>query len=312
MPSDFGAAGDEMLFKPIKPMIFSLGEEAFDHPEYIFEPKWDGWRILLHKQGERIEAYTRNGNNVTNQFPELREAVAAIKPHTAILDCEGIVMRGGRPVFDDFSYRGRLGLSTKIKSAVLTHPATFVAFDVLFTDREHLKEPLMTRKQILNEIISAAPALTPTMYLEAQGKALFELTRERGMEGIVAKHKTSAYLPGTLTPDWVKIKHFRTMDTVILGYRTEPFGLVIGLNFRTVKNKPVGVVEFGFRPEEKQMFLHLAKQLHKEKDRKTQWIEPRLCCRIEYLERTDTHQLRTTVFREFLPDKRPEDCIWIS
>jgi bifunctional non-homologous end joining protein LigD len=75
-----------MLFTPIKPMIVSIGKEAFDDDNYIFEPKWDGWRILLHKQGERIEAYTRNGNIVTSKFPEIKEAAGVIKAHTAILD----------------------------------------------------------------------------------------------------------------------------------------------------------------------------------------------------------------------------------
>jgi bifunctional non-homologous end joining protein LigD len=301
-----------MLFTKIKPMIVSIGIEPFDSDKFIFEPKWDGWRILLHKQGERIEAYTRNGNIVTNKFPELREASKAIKAHTAVLDCEGIVLRDGRPVFDDFSFRGRLSNSSRIRNAVNTHPATFVAFDVLCTDCEHLKEPLMMRKQRLHEIVSVTSTISPTMYIETQGQDLFNLTRDRDMEGIVAKRKESKYYLDTKSPDWLKIKHFKTIDVVILGYRTEPFGLVIGLNFRTVQNKPVGVVELGFKPEEKELFLGLAKQLHTVKDQKTQWIEPRLCCRIEYLERTDTHHLVTTVFREFLFDKKPEECIWKS
>jgi bifunctional non-homologous end joining protein LigD len=130
------------------------------------------------------------------------------------------------------------------------------------------------------------------------------------MEGIVAKRKESKYYVDTKSPDWLKIKHFKTIDVMILGYRDNPFKFVIGLNFRTVQNKPVGVVELECKPEEKEHFLGLAKQLHTVKDQKTQWIEPRLCCRIEYLERTDTHQLRTTVFREFLFDKKPEECRW--
>lgn len=299
-----------MLFAPIKPMLVSIGKEAFDDESYLFEPKWDGWRILLHKQGDRIEAYTQNGNIVTSKYPELKEAVAAIKAHTAIFDCEGIVLRGGRAVFDDFSYRGRLSMSSKIISAQQSHPATFVVFDVLYTDRKHLNEPLLERKHRLSEIVDSTPVIMPTMFVEGQGKALFKLTSERDMEGIVAKRKNSKYLLDTKSPDWLKIKHFKTIDVVILGYRTNPFGLVIGLNFRTVKNKRVGVVEFGFKQEEKQLFLELAEQLHTVKDQQTQWIEPRLCCRIEYLERTDTHQLRATVFRGFLMDKKPEECIW--
>ncbi|MGO4270011.1 DNA ligase [Paenibacillus sp. TAF58] len=301
-----------MLFEPIKPMIVRIGKEAFDDENYIFEPKWDGWRILIHKQGSRIEAFTRNGRLISNKFPELKEVAAAIKAHTAIFDCEGIVLRDGRPVFDDFSYRGRLSISARINRAVNTHPVTFVVFDVLYTNREHLDESLMQRKHRLGDIVDSTSVIMPTMFIDGQGKALFELMKERDMEGIVAKRKDSKYQLDTKSDDWLKVKYFKSIDVVILGYRSDPFGLVIGLNFRTVKNKAVGVVEFGFQSADKQMFLLLAKQLHTYMEEKTQWIEPHLCCRIDYLERTDTHQLRTTVFRGFLPDKKPEECKWES
>ncbi|WP_274652023.1 RNA ligase family protein [Paenibacillus humicola] len=301
-----------MLFTPIKPMIVSMGREAFDDETFIFEPKWDGWRILLHKQGDRLEAYTRNGNVVTGKFPELREAAASIRAREAILDCEGVCIRGGRTVFDDFSYRGRLADPRKIASAARTHPASFMVFDVLLSDRrEHLDEPLMTRKERLAEIVEPADMIVPTSYIGEKGKAMFAWSAEHRMEGIVAKRKNSVYVPGIETQDWIKIKHFQTIDAIVLGYRTDPrFGLVIGLHFRTVKYKPVGVVEFGFQPDEKRAFLEIARQLHTVKDNKTQWIEPKLVCRIQYLERTDRHQLRTTVFKGFQFDRNSDDCYW--
>ncbi|WP_246358706.1 ATP-dependent DNA ligase [Paenibacillus phytorum] len=273
-------------------MIVSIGKDAFDDNEFIFEPKWDGWRILLHKKGTRLEAYTRNGNIVTSKFPELKEAVSSIKVDTAILDCEGVCIRDGRSVFDDFSYRGRISDSAKIKAALRTHPATFVVFDVLLTSSEHLKEPLMSRKSRLNEIISSTDIITPTAFIEGRGKDLSSWSIEHDMEGIVAKRKDSKYVLGVETKDWLKIKNFKTIDTIILGYRTEPqFGLVLGLHFKTVKYKPVGIVEFGFRMDDKRAFLEIAKQIQTRIDKKTYWIEPKLCCRIQYLERSDQHQL---------------------
>lgn len=301
-----------MLFTPIKPMLVTMGKQPFDDENFIFEPKWDGWRILLHKQGDRLEAYTRKGNIVTHKFPELKQITSSIKAHTAILDCEGICMRDGRPVFDDFAYRGRLTNNQSIDKAQYSHPATFVVFDVLYTDRSHINEFLLQRKQRLYEIVDKNSIIVPTTYVEANGKALSALTVERDLEGIVAKRKDSKYLPDTRTESWLKIKNFKTIDAVILGYRTDPhFALVIGLHFRTVSNKPVGVVEFGFNPEDKQAFLKIAQQIHTANDKKTQWIEPRLCCRIQYLERTDNHQLRHVSFKGFLLDKHPEDCKWV-
>lgn len=151
-----------MLFQPLKPMLLTMRNEAFDDERYIFEPKWDGWRILLHKHGDRIEAFTRNGRCVTGKFPELREAAQAINAPSAILDCEGVCVRDGRSVFDDFAYRGRLTSPRKISSAVQSNPVTFVAFDVLMTDRDHTTQPLMVRKHRLAEIVQPSDVLTPT------------------------------------------------------------------------------------------------------------------------------------------------------
>ncbi|RXT06533.1 DNA ligase [Ammoniphilus sp. CFH 90114] len=302
-----------MLFTPIKPMLVSIGGQAFDHDNFIFEPKMDGWRILLHKQGDRIEAYTRNGKCVTGKFPELKEITSAIKPKTAILDSEGVVIREGRTIFDDFSFRGRLTDARKIAAAQVSHPASFVVFDVLATTQEHMSEPLTVRKQRLQEILDPHPSLMSTMFVEGEGKALSALSIKHNLEGIVAKRKDSTYKLGIRSEDWVKIKNYKEIDTVILGYRTIPeFSLVVGLNFPTVKNKPVATVHIGMSPEEKTAFLQIAQQILGKKDRNTQWIEPRICCRIEYLERTDLHYLRHVSFKEFLFDKRPEDCIWVS
>ncbi|AZN43967.1 DNA ligase [Paenibacillus albus] len=302
-----------MLFTPLKPMHASRGKEAFDDDRFIFEPQYDGGRLLLHKQRERVEAYTRYGHIVTSKFPELLETAHAIKADTVILDCEGICLREGRPVFDDFLHRGRLGKATTIAQAAKTHPATFVAFDVLYSgDESHMDEPLMQRKERLAGLIEDSPVLSKTLYIEGKGTALFSLTKEKGMEGIVAKRRDSVYGLDRRSPDWLSIKHVRTIDAVIVGYRMNPFALVIGLHFRTMKNKPVGTVEEGINAEDRQAFLAVAAQLHTQTDRQTgtQWIVPRLCCRVDYLDRTEMHQLHTTVFRGFLPDRRPEDCVY--
>lgn len=302
-----------MLFIPLKPMLATTAKKAFDDDHYIFEPQYDGGRILIHKQHDRIEAYTRYGQVVTPKFPELMEAAQAIQADTAILDCEGICLRDGRPVFDDFNHRGRLGKSSTIAQGALLYPSTFVAFDVLYSgERAHMDEPLMQRKERLAGIVTDSSVLTKTMFIEGQGRALFDLTKERGLEGIVAKRRDSVYKLDFRSSEWLSVKHVRSIDTVILGYRTKPFALVIGLHFRSMNNKPVGTVADGLSLADKQAFLAIAEQLHTEKDRQTdtQWIAPRLCCRVDYLDRTDMHHLRTTYFRGFLPQKRPEDCVW--
>jgi bifunctional non-homologous end joining protein LigD len=302
-----------LLFTPLNPMVAAWGDEPFDDEAYLFEPKWDGARILLHKQGRRLEAYTRSGMVVTPKFPELHEAADRIKQHTAILDCEGICMRENKPVFDDFMYRLRLSRSDRIKQARSTHPAAWVVFDVLMTaDREHLREPLVDRKQRLEDMLDPGSVIINTLYLENHGKALFSITERKAMEGIVAKRKTSPYLLNTHSSDWLKFKHARTIDAVIVGFRDEPFQLMVGLQFRTVKNKPVGIVHSGFTPDDREWFMARTKTLITGKEGAAWRVKPLLCCRIQYKDRSDTHQLRHTSFVQFLPEKQPEECIWSS
>ncbi|MCZ8518851.1 MULTISPECIES: ATP-dependent DNA ligase [Paenibacillus] len=299
-----------MLFTGIAPMGALAANEAFDDEAFLFEPKWDGGRLMLHKQGGRCEIYTRSGRPVTEQLPELREALSALSAPSVILDGEGIVLRGGRPVFDDWAYRLRIRQSAKIRTAQITHPVLFAAFDLLYTDRPHLGEPLTNRKARLGELLRDGGILTPTIYIEEQGRRLFELTAAQGLEGIVAKRKDSLYLPGHRGGEWVEIKHRRTVDTVILGYREDPFALVIGLQFRTVKNKPVGSVARGLTEEDRSILLRLAEGLLTHEERGTRWLEPRLCCRISYRDRSAMHQLGETEFHSFLLDKTPQECVW--
>ena len=301
-----------MLFEPLQPMLLGERMEPFDDEGCLFEPKWDGVRVLLHKQGERIEAFTRQGRRITDALPEFQELAAAIRPHSAILDGEGIVLGKGRPVFDHFVWRSRLGDPAKIRAAVRSHPATFVAFDVLLTEgREHLDEPLTARKERLADSVVPGAAMISTMFADGEGMALWRSTKEQGWEGIVAKRKDSTYRLGERSDDWLKIRHVQEIDTVILGYRTEPrFALVVGLQFRTVKNKPVGVVEAGISTAEQEAFLEIAQGIRTKEDGPTQWVQPVLCCRVSYREMSEMHRMKETSFRGFLFETRPEECRW--
>ncbi|WBF58513.1 DNA ligase [Lysinibacillus sp. JK80] len=289
-------------------MLLHMGnnEEINDNPEWIYDIKWDGWRILLHKQGERIEAFTRHGNNVTAKFPELQEVGRSIQSHTAIIDCEGVVLRNGVSVFDDFAFRGRLSNTSKIQQATLTHPATFIAFDVLGTNKPHTNKPLVERKEILLSIIEPSNSLLITPSVTGNGNNIFQLTKDKGMEGIVGKRSNSTYKTKHRSHDWLKYKHFKVIDTVILGYKENPFTMLVGKQLSNGKCKPLANVEFGFKPEEKTAFREIAKQIVTKVERDMTWLEPRLCCKVQYLEKTNTGSLRIVSFKGFNFDKVPE------
>ena len=297
-----------MLFTPIKPMLLHMGnnEEIDDDPSWIYDIKWDGWRILVHKEGDRVEAYTRHGNNVTSKFPELQEVGQSIQSHTAIIDCEGVVLRNGVSVFDDFAYRGRLSNKEKIKEATVTHPATFIAFDVLATDKVYTSKPLVDRKEILSSIIEPSSKLLVTPSIVGNGSNIFQLTKDKGMEGIVGKQCNSIYKTNHRSHDWLKYKHFKIIDAVILGYKENPFTILVGTQING-KYKPLANVEFGFKLEEKTAFREIAKQIVTKIERDMMWVEPILCCKVQYLEKTNTGSLRIVSFKGFNFDKVPEE-----
>lgn len=243
---------------------------------------------------------------MTAKFPELQEVGRSIKEHTAIIDCEGVVLRNGISVFDDFAYRGRLTNTSKIEQATLTHPATFIAFDVLATDKPLVQQKLVERKKILSSIIEPSNSMLITPSVVGNGSNIFRLTKELNMEGIVGKRSNSMYKTNHRSHDWLKYKHFKIADVVILGYKENPFTMLVGTQING-KYKPLANVEFGFKPEEKTAFREIAKQIITKVERDMMWLEPRLCCKVQYLEKTNTGSLRIVSFKGFNFDKVPEE-----
>jgi bifunctional non-homologous end joining protein LigD len=240
-----------MLFTSVKPMLLSnhkVTPFSLTDPNLLYEPKYDGWRLLLHKEGPKIEIYTRHGNLVTNRFPEFVEAAAGIQAHSVILDGEGVCFCPVklRPDFGMFEARAKLTNPIKIQAAMQHSPATLIPFDVIMVNGKSLcADPLLERKRILTEFISNGPAIMLPTYFIGDGQGLFDWTLENKWEGIVAKHVLSRYRinrrPDRLADSWVKRKHVETTEAYILGYQENPFALVVGLE----NHVPPAVVEYG-------------------------------------------------------------------
>ncbi|MBE5085793.1 DNA ligase [Lysinibacillus sphaericus] len=289
-----------MLFTPIRPMLVATGIEIINTEDWLYQVKWDGWRVLIHKAGDRIEAFTREGNNITAKFPELEEVGHSITVDTAIIDTEGVVLRQGISVFEDFSYRGILTNKEKIKEATITHPVTFVAFDILTTDKKLMHHPLFERKEHLSSIITPSNSLQVTPSVDGDGSNIFEITKDKGMEGIIGKKRDSIYQLNHRSKNWLKYKHFKIIETVILAYRENPFSILVGTELESGRYKRLATVEFGFKPEEKMAFRHIAKSVITTVDRDLIWLEPRLYCKVQYLEKTNSGLLRTVSFKGFI------------
>jgi bifunctional non-homologous end joining protein LigD len=287
-----------MLLSNHKVTPISLSDDRL-----LYEPKFDGWRILIHKDGNRTELFTRHGKQISDRFPELVKAAATIPARSAIIDAEGICFdpHHKRPDFGLFSYRGMLTRTERIEAALRTHPATLIPFDVIMLDGINLcGETLLYRKQLLSSLIPPGPALMATTFVKGNGHRLYNWTRENHWEGLVAKVAGSRYVLNHRSSAWVKWKHTTTASAVVLGYKVRPFALLVGLPAdEGVYPAPAAMVEFGFTPEEKRAFTRIASQIHTRERQSVQMVEPLVRCKVEYLEKTETGALRNCTFRGF-------------
>jgi bifunctional non-homologous end joining protein LigD len=195
----------------LEPMLCTRGPLPADETRWAFEPKWDGFRALVHADGARVRVSSRQGSDLTDRCPELAPLARAIH-RPCVLDGELVVLdEQGRPDFEAMRRRGLLG---RVEA-----PLTFVAFDVLSLDGELLTaRPWRARRSVLVRLGVDGPAWTTTRSYAGEGRVLFEATREQGLEGVVAKRLDAPYRPGTRSRAWIKCKHMRVAPFVVGGF----------------------------------------------------------------------------------------------
>lgn len=212
---------------PVRPM---LAKSAAKLPAGMhYEAKWDGFRAIVFRDGPEIELGSRSTKSLTRYFPELVAALAERLPERCVLDGEIVVAREGRLDFDALSERIHPAAS-RVKTLSERTPASFVAFDVLaLGDEALLDAPLTERRRRLEEALAdasaplhVAPATTDT---DLAGR-WFDQFEGAGLDGIVAKPLDLRYRPDERA--MIKVKHERTADCVVAGYRFHKSGPVVG------------------------------------------------------------------------------------
>jgi ATP-dependent DNA ligase len=193
---------------------------------YLYEPKWDGFRCVLYRDGAEVELGSRGGKSLSRYFPELIAAVAAAGlPERCVLDGEIVVARGQRLDFDALTERIHPA-DSRVRLLAEQTPASFVAFDLLAVgDESLLRTPLRQRHERLGaELAGVLPPLfvTPSTEDPELAERWFDLFEGAGLDGVMAKPMDGAYEPGKRT--MVKVKHERTADVVVGGYRVHNNG----------------------------------------------------------------------------------------
>jgi len=213
---------------PVKPM---LARSVPDVPEgdYLYEPKWDGFRCIVFRDGNEVELGSRNEKPLTRYFPEIVAAVKAQLPERCVVDGEIVIAAGQVLDFEALLQRIHPAAS-RVAMLAATTPASFVAFDLLSVGDESLLDlPQSDRRARLEQALaSSSPPvhLTPATEDVSVARDWFTLFEGAGLDGVVAKPLGPPYSPDKRL--MLKIKHARTADCVVGGYRLHKSGPVVG------------------------------------------------------------------------------------
>ncbi|MEW2134356.1 ATP-dependent DNA ligase [Streptomyces sp. NPDC005435] len=218
---------DLPVMPPVKPMLAK--PVATIPPGMHYEAKWDGFRAIVFRDGDEVELGSRTGKTLTRYFPELVAALKERLPERCVLDGEIVIAREGRLDFDALTERIHPA-DSRVRTLAERTPASFVAFDLLALDDHALLDvPLSDRRALLDRALAG---VTPPVHL-APATTDIEVAREwferyegAGLDGIVAKPLALPYLPDERA--MFKVKHERTADVVVAGYRLHKSGPVVG------------------------------------------------------------------------------------
>ena len=215
---------------PVAPMLSKPQAELPTGDDWVYEPKWDGFRTIVFRDGAEIELGSRNEKPMTRYFPEVIAALRDALPERCVVDGEIVVVdRDGRLAFDTLQNRIHPA-ATRVNMLAAETPATFVAFDLLALGDEDVRSlPFATRRAKLEDLLGSgtdAVRITPATSERHVAAEWFTRYEGLGCDGIIAKRTTDAYAPDKRI--MVKVKHQRTADCVVAGFRWHKSGPVVG------------------------------------------------------------------------------------
>lgn len=314
----------EKLPKKLLPMKTEQLNEPFSHQDWLFEPKLDGIRVLVTCVHGKVSMMSRNGNDVTSQFPEVARELA-LQPGVMVLDAEIVAFEDGKAGFTPMMKRFHLKDSKSLEAADLQWPCVLFVFDLLHFEGMNLRsQPLLERKRWLAQALMPTKRIQLVESFNEDGVLFYQAATAAGFEGVVAKKIDSKYdASGKKSPLWVKIKHTNTGDFVVGGLvkgegnRSSTFGsFVIGAYDENGDLRCVGRVGSGFKDSDletlKEEFEPLATKENPfvgevPLDAPTWWVKPEKVIEVTYSEMMPGGHLRAPVFNRMRPDLDPNE-----
>jgi bifunctional non-homologous end joining protein LigD len=301
----------QKLPKPLQPMLATLTDASFDDSDWVFETKWDGFRLVATVEKRSVTLYSRNGLIVSDNYKPVAKALEKVR-HDCIIDGELVA-------FDSHGISHFQLLQNALRTTTNLH---YCVFDLMALDGKDLRDlPLVERKKRLRANLPKHPLLIYSEHWPEQGKKLFEEAEKHGLEGIMAKRAESKYVSGARTKDWLKIKTDRRQEVVVVGYTaprgSRPYFGALALALRDGKTwRYIGHVGTGFTHAKLEEMHGMLSKLRtssspftrRVKDEAvTTWVKPRLVAEVKFTEWTTAGEMRHPVFLGLREDKRAED-----
>jgi bifunctional non-homologous end joining protein LigD len=285
--------------RQLRPMLAKSANNAFNDPKWIFEIKLDGYRALALVDQASARLISRAGNELSSAYPAIVDDLVSTKL-TAVFDGEIVVLdESGVPRFE---------LLQNYRTAHRGHLVYYI-FDLLFLNGQDLRgQPLIRRKETLRQVLNGSEIVRYVEHIDGSGKEFFELAKEKGLEGIVAKKKSAAYIDGKRVDHWLKIKCRRVEEVIICGFtesrvNLNTLGALLVAVHAGAKLKYAGLVGTGLN-RAPGLINRLRNLVTRERlfkavpktDMPICWVEPVLVCSVEYQEWTNDAILRGASF----------------
>jgi bifunctional non-homologous end joining protein LigD len=292
-------------------MLATAWPNPFDDDRWVFELKWDGVRCLLTSSRGRVRLESRAGNDMTHRYPEISGPAI---PDDVVIDGEIVALDpAGRPSFE--LLQGRMH-NTPTAEATSSTAVTYVVFDLLHSGESLLQAPLEERADQLSELVLPPQFVVADRFHGASGP-IWRFVQENDLEGIVAKRLGSRYVPGTRSPDWRKIGHFKQLRAVVGGFtsgtggRAGTFGsLLLGL-WDGSQLRWIGAVGSGFDDRSLVAIRGALDEMTAETSpfhpdtglpSACTWVQPQLVAMVRYKQWTAAGKVRAPSFKGFTDD----------
>lgn len=267
----------------IKPMLIKEVVKPFNDNNYFYELKFDGYRAIIYASRKNITIKSRNGHDITKDYPKLASIKELLKNEKVIFDGEIVYFEKGKPSF------------SKLKTNDNEDMIVFIVFDILYKNKSLINLKLEERKKILDQYPNTEFFFKSKIY--NNGLTLFKQVKKLGLEGIIAKEKNSKYLPGKRVDTWLKIKNYQQSTFLVhsIIFNKEKYSLILGemMNNKLYFVGKVSTIDknlindFLKTPVSKNKFVNYNEKL--------KYIKPLNKVIVKYINRTPDNKLREPV-----------------